>query len=83
MNFDQVDLRLRDPALMAARAASQVSPFVSIRRAAEMLGVDIRTVRRWQKAGLMPARHKRGRRKEYERGAIVAMVAARSGAAKP
>ncbi len=83
MNFNQDDPRLRDPLVIAAKSASQASPFVPITRAAQMLGVDVRTVRRWQKAGKMPDQHKRSRRKEYERSAIEAMAAARSRAAKP
>jgi hypothetical protein len=78
MDFNRDDPRMCDPAVIAAKV-SQVSPFVSIAQAATILGVEVRTVRRWQKAGKMPARHKRSRRKEYERRAIETMAAARSG----
>jgi hypothetical protein len=78
MNFNRDDLSLHDPAVIGVRAA-QVSPFVSIMRAAMILGVEVRTVRRWQKAGQMPARHKRSRRRDYDRFAIEAMAVARSG----
>jgi hypothetical protein len=82
MNFNRDDLRLRDPAVIAAKA-SPMSPFVSITRAAMILGVEVRTVRRWQRAGKMPAQHKLSRRKDYDRFAIEAMAAARSAAVKP
>jgi predicted site-specific integrase-resolvase len=73
---------LRDPAVIADKAR-QMSPLVSITRAAMILRVEVLTVRRQQKAGKVPPQHKRSRRMEYDRRAIEAMAGARSGAVKP
>lgn len=67
MNFDPDDLSFYDPAVRAARV-SHMSPFVSITRAAMILGVEM--VRRWQKAGKMPAQAQssQGIRQARDRG---------------
>jgi len=49
----------------AARDRSLAFDGVTIKQAAAMLGVTVRTVRRWQAACKMPDRSKHGRRKIY------------------
>ncbi len=51
--------------LAAARDRSLASGRTTIKQAAAMLGVSVRTVRRWEAAGKMPERSKHGRRKTY------------------
>jgi excisionase family DNA binding protein len=58
----------------AAKAASMTSEFISITRAAKLLGVSVRTVRRWQAEGKMPERVKRSREKMYRRADVMAML---------
>jgi excisionase family DNA binding protein len=60
--------------LEAAKAASMTSEFVSITSAAKLLGVSVRTVRRWQAKKKMPERAKRSREKMYRRADIMAML---------
>ncbi len=54
-------------------------PFVTIIGAAKLLGVDKRTVKRWQAAGKMPERSKWGRRWVYRKSDIMAMIAVKAG----
>jgi excisionase family DNA binding protein len=60
--------------ITAARDRSLAFDGVTIKQVAAMLGVTVRTVRRWQAAGKMPERFKHGRRKLY-RGAHVRALA--------
>ena len=72
-----------DPMLKAAKAASEAFPFYTIKQAAKVLGVEVRTVRRWQAARRMPPQKKHGRRKIYSKDAIDAMIVARTGTSQP
>jgi predicted transcriptional regulator len=63
-----------DAMLEAAKAASMTSEFVSIKRTADLLGVSVRTVRRWQAEGKMPERAKRSREQMYRRADILTMA---------
>jgi DNA-binding transcriptional MerR regulator len=60
------------------KAAAGAFPWIDITTAAHRLGVTVRTVRRWQAAGMMPPRIKQGRRWKYHREHIAAMIAAKS-----
>jgi len=73
MNSSEPDFDA-DAMLKAAKAASMASEFVSITSAAKLLGVSVRTVRRWQAAGKMPERVKRSRELMYRRADVLAMA---------
>ncbi len=64
-----------DAAIAHAKARSDEFELITIREAAATLNVTIRTVRRWQAAGKMPAQIKHGRNKKYRRAEIEAMAA--------
>jgi hypothetical protein len=66
------------PEVLAAKARSMAFDLIDIKEAAGMLGRNIRTIRRWERAGKMPKRSKRAREKRYSRADIKAMVAAMS-----
>ena len=53
-------------------------PLISIKEAAKLFGKTVRTVRRWQAAGMMPPRAKHRHCMMYRRDDIKAMVAANS-----
>jgi predicted DNA-binding transcriptional regulator AlpA len=63
-----------------ARARSEVSELITIKQAAQMLGVTVRTVRRREAAGQMPERIKHGRNKKYRRANIEALAKSRGDA---
>jgi excisionase family DNA binding protein len=58
-------------------------PFVTIVEAAKLLGVDKRSVKRWQAAGKMPARSKWGHRWVYRKSDIMAMIAVKARNVQP
>lgn len=57
----------------AARLRSASFELISIKRAAELLGISLRTARYWQAAGKMPGRLKHGHRLMYRRADIEAV----------
>lgn len=72
-----------DPAARAIAADNMLLDLIDIKEAAEILGVHVRTVRRWVKAGKMPERTKRGRQMRFGRAGIAAMAAAMSKGGQP
>ena len=52
-------------------------PLVSIQEVAEQRGISVRTLRRWEAAGLMPPRTQHGHRMKYHKDEIALMMAAR------
>ena len=69
--------------LEAARTRSLAYDELTIEQAAVILGVSLRTVRRWQALGRMPKRSKCSRRKMYHGADVRALKAALTGAASP
>jgi excisionase family DNA binding protein len=69
-------------ALSAAKARSLAFDLVDVKRAAVLLGVSVRTVRRWTWAGRMPCRVKHGHRMKFHEADLQAMVAAASSGAE-
>jgi len=57
-----------------ARSNFVASKFVSIKETSEILGLSVRTIRRKEANGEMPAREKRSRKFEYRRCDIEAMA---------
>jgi predicted site-specific integrase-resolvase len=74
MNSDLTNL---DMTIERARAQHEQFPLISIKDVAKHYDVSVRTLRRWQAAGLMPSRVKHGRRLMYEKAEIAAMMLAR------
>ena len=72
------DAQLNDPIVAEIRRAIETFPLISIKEAAKLLGKTVRTVRRWQAAGMMPPRAKHRHCMMYRRDDIKAMVAANS-----
>jgi len=62
-----------------ARARAAAFPLISIQQVAKQYGVSLRTLRRWQSAGLMPDQVKHGRRKMYRRVEVALLFSQRSG----
>lgn len=61
LDKDEVDF------LEAQRLRSEAFDLISIRRVAELLGVSVRSVRRWQADGKAPPRFKHGRELRYRK----------------
>lgn len=62
-----------------ARARAEAFPLISIQQVAKKYEVSLRTLRRWQVAGLMPPRTKHGKWLKYRKTDIAQMMAARQG----
>lgn len=59
-----------DAMVRAAKSASESFPLVSIKQVSVRYGLSVRTLRRMQAAGKMPAQRKHGRRKMYLKAEI-------------
>lgn len=71
-------LNIRNPinpaiALEKAKESAAAFNLISIKRAAAMLGVSLRTMRYWQARGRMPERIKHGHRLKYRLSDIQAL----------
>jgi transposase len=71
-----------DDEIERARARAEAFPLISIQQVAKQYGVSLRTLRRWQAAGLMPEQIKHGRRKVYRRDKIAQMFFGHDGGGK-
>ena len=65
--MDDFDL---DPSVLRAKRASENSPWISVEQIAQVYPVSVRTIRRMEAEGLMPARTKRGRFMMYKKAEI-------------
>ncbi|MFA6264881.1 MAG: helix-turn-helix domain-containing protein [Pseudolabrys sp.] len=66
-----------NPDIARAVSRSEQFPLISIQDVAKKYGVSLRTLRRWEAAGTMPARVKHGHRLKYKKTDIAGMMAAR------
>jgi MerR HTH family regulatory protein len=66
-----------------ARKRSADFPLIAIKAIAAEYGLSVRTLRRWQAAGLMPAQIRHGRRKMYRRDEVTLLFSERTGGKNP
>jgi MerR HTH family regulatory protein len=62
-----------------ARAQAEAFPLISMQQVAKQYAVSLRTLRRWQAAGLMPPRTKHGKWLKYQKTAIAELMSAHQG----
>ena len=70
-------MEVEDEELLIARARSEEFPLISIQDVAKKYKKSLRTLRRWEAAGVMPPRVRHGRRLKYDKAAIAEMMATR------
>jgi hypothetical protein len=70
--MDEIEEKIENhPLVIAARRGSQARDFITIAEAAAIVGVSLRTARRWQAADLLPRRTKIIRTFKYDRADVM------------